>query len=74
MALVERYAGFEEVFDSDELPVRAGRVQGYQLMRGTMAAQATGGAFCVLVLALSVEGTMALLQRRLDPLRVVRSR
>jgi osmoprotectant transport system permease protein len=37
-------------------------------------AEVVGGALCVLVLALSVEGVMALLQRRLDPLRLVRAR
>jgi osmoprotectant transport system permease protein len=35
-------------------------------------AEVIGGAICVLVLALSVEGAMALLQRRADPLRAVR--
>jgi osmoprotectant transport system permease protein len=34
-------------------------------------AEVVAGALCVLVLALSVEGAMALLQKRLDPLRVV---
>jgi osmoprotectant transport system permease protein len=37
-------------------------------------AEVVGGALCVLVLALSVEGVMALLQRRLDPLRLVPGR
>jgi hypothetical protein len=46
--LVERYRHFEEVFDADELPSREGRVLGYQLIRGTLAAHATGGDFCVL--------------------------
>jgi osmoprotectant transport system permease protein len=36
--------------------------------------EVVAGAFCVCVLALSIEGVMALLQRRLDPLRVVRAR
>jgi osmoprotectant transport system permease protein len=36
-------------------------------------AEVVAGALCVLVLALSVEGTMALLQRRLDPVRSVRA-
>jgi osmoprotectant transport system permease protein len=35
-------------------------------------AEIVAGALCVLVLALAVEGTMALLQRRLDPLRRAR--
>lgn len=46
--LVDRYRDFEEVFDADELPVCNGRMQGYQLIRGTLAAHATGGEFCVL--------------------------
>jgi osmoprotectant transport system permease protein len=37
-------------------------------------AEVVAGALCVLVLALSVEGGMALLQKVLDPLRVVRAR
>ncbi|HVN13426.1 MAG TPA: ABC transporter permease [Kineosporiaceae bacterium] len=36
-------------------------------------AEVVGGAICVLVLALSVEGGMALLQRRVDPQRAVRA-
>lgn len=47
-ALVERYRDFEDVFDGDELPMREGRFLGYQLIRGTLAAHATGGQFCVL--------------------------
>jgi hypothetical protein len=51
--LVTRYAEFAAVFDAGDLPVRCAaaggeRVAGYQLIRGTLAAQATGGAFCVL--------------------------
>src|SRR3954462_12793333 len=37
-------------------------------------AEVVAGALCVLVLALSVEGGMALLQKRLDPLRMVQVR
>jgi osmoprotectant transport system permease protein len=37
-------------------------------------AEVVAGALCVLVLALSVEGLMALLQRRVNPLRVVSAR
>jgi osmoprotectant transport system permease protein len=37
-------------------------------------AEVVGGAICVVVLALSVEAGMALLQRRVDPLRGVRER
>jgi hypothetical protein len=47
-SLVERYRDFDEVFDRDELPLREGRLLGYQLIRGTLAAHATGGDFCVL--------------------------
>jgi hypothetical protein len=46
--LVDRYRDFDEVFDRIELPVREGRMLGYQLIRGTLAAHATGGDFCVL--------------------------
>jgi osmoprotectant transport system permease protein len=35
-------------------------------------AEVVAGALCVLVLALSVEGLMALLQRRVNPLRPAR--
>jgi hypothetical protein len=46
--LIERYRDLEEVFDVGELPVRGGRVIGYQLIRGTLAAHASGSSFCVL--------------------------
>jgi hypothetical protein len=45
--LVRRYRDIEEVFDVDELPVRKGRYVGYQLIRGALAAYASGGSFCV---------------------------
>ncbi len=48
MALVERYRDLREVFNVDELPVRGERVIGYQLIRGTLAAYASGSSFCVL--------------------------
>lgn len=48
LALVERYRDLREVFDVEELPVRGGRVIGYQLIRGTLAAHASGCSFCVL--------------------------
>lgn len=47
-SLVERYRDFDQVFDRDELPLGEGRVLGYQLIRGTLAAHASGGEFCVL--------------------------
>ena len=48
LALVERYRDLREVFDVEELPMRGGRVIGYQLIRGTLAAYASGCSFCVL--------------------------
>jgi len=48
LALVERYRDLGEVFDVGELPIRGERVMGYQLIRGTLAAYACGGSFCVL--------------------------
>ncbi len=60
MRMVERYRDFEEVFEASELPMRGGvpgqlagggegeSVLGYQLIRGSLAAYASGGAFCVL--------------------------
>jgi hypothetical protein len=48
LTLVERYRDLCEVFDVKELPVRGGRVVGYQLIRGTMAAHTSGCSFCVL--------------------------
>jgi hypothetical protein len=48
MALVERYRDLRDVFDVEELPVCGGRVMGYQLIRGTLAAHASGSSFCVL--------------------------
>lgn len=47
-SLIERYRDAEDVFDVAELPVRGGRVLGYQLIRGTLAAYACGCSFCVL--------------------------
>jgi hypothetical protein len=46
--LISRYRDIEAVFDLSELPCRNERYCSYQLIRGTMAAHATGGAFCVL--------------------------
>lgn len=48
VGLVQRYRDLEEVFDVSELPMRGGRVIGYQLIRGTLAAYAGGSSFCVL--------------------------
>jgi hypothetical protein len=46
-SLIERYRDAEDVFDVAELPMRGGRVLGYQLIRGTLAAYASGCSFCV---------------------------
>jgi hypothetical protein len=46
--LIERYRDMDEVFEVDDLPVVKGRHTGYQLIRGTLAAHALGGRFCVL--------------------------
>ena len=48
MRLVERYLGFEEVFERERLEVGRGGVQSYQLIRGVMAAWASGERYCVL--------------------------
>lgn len=47
LSLIERYRDLEEVFETDELPVRNGTVLGYQLIRGTLAASASGCSFGV---------------------------
>lgn len=46
--LISRYRDLETVFDLEELPTQNGRHCGYQLIRGALAAYATGGAFCVM--------------------------
>ena len=46
-SLVSRYRDLETVFDLSELPSRNGKQEGYQLVRGTLAAHATGRSFCV---------------------------
>jgi len=43
-----RYAAVEEVFDVEELPWSGELVQGYQLIRGVLAAEAEGARFLVL--------------------------
>ena len=47
IALVSRYRDFEAVFHLPELEARNGKQSGYQLIRGVLAAYATGCAFCV---------------------------
>ena len=44
---VERYLDFEEVFDPAELIRSGDRIPGYQLIRGVLAAHASGESFCV---------------------------
>ena len=48
MRLVERYLGFDEVFERDALEVGRQGVRSYQLIRGAMAAWASGQRYCVL--------------------------
>jgi hypothetical protein len=43
-----RYRAFEEVFDGDELPWRGDTLEGYQLVRGVLAAQMENARFLVL--------------------------
>jgi hypothetical protein len=47
-SLISRYRDLELVFDVAELPLRNGRQNGYQLIRGALAAYALGSSFCVL--------------------------
>jgi hypothetical protein len=48
MGLISRYRDLEAVFEVSELPTRNGKQCGYQLIRGALAAYATGSSFCVL--------------------------
>ena len=45
--MIERYRDLDEVFDPGEL-MMSDVVRNYQLIRGVLAAYATGGSFCVL--------------------------
>ena len=45
--MIKRYRDLNEVFDVEEL-VMSDVVRNYQLIRGVLAASATGGSFCVL--------------------------
>jgi hypothetical protein len=47
VGLIYRYRDLETVFQVGELPSINGRQRSYQLIRGTLAAHATEGAFCV---------------------------
>ena len=46
--MIERYRDLDEVFGREELMMSGDAVRGYQLIRGVLAAHATGGSFCVL--------------------------
>lgn len=46
--LILRYRDLETVFNVSDLPLRNGKFCSYQLIRGTLAAYATDGSFCVL--------------------------
>ena len=46
--MIERYRDLDEVFDQEELMMSGDIVHSYQLIRGVLAAHATGGSFCVL--------------------------
>ena len=46
--MIERYRDLDEVFDPEELMMSGDVVPNYQLIRGVLAASATGGSFCVL--------------------------
>jgi hypothetical protein len=48
MRMIERHAGFDQVFDRDLLQVTRRGVRSYQLLRGVLAARAVEGRFCVL--------------------------
>jgi hypothetical protein len=45
--LLSRYRDLEALFDLADLPLRNNKYCGYQLIRGTLAAYATGCSFCV---------------------------
>ena len=46
--LMERFLGFDEVFERQALEVRSTGVRSYQLIRGALAAWASGERYCVL--------------------------
>jgi hypothetical protein len=47
-ALLDRYVGFDEVFDVEELPASKGGYQHYQLIRGVLAAHHSEQSFLLL--------------------------
>ena len=46
--MIERYRDLDEVFDREDLMMSGDAIRGYQLIRGVLAAYATGGSFCIL--------------------------
>lgn len=48
LAELLRYRDFDEAFFVNDLPRRNGRIEGYQLIRGILAASVDGGEFCLL--------------------------
>jgi hypothetical protein len=66
--LVERYRDLEVVFDRGMLAVHQGRYRNYQLIRGALAAYATGCSFCVLCDARRPE----LMERWFEVIRAIR--
>jgi hypothetical protein len=48
LRLLERYPRFTEVFEREALELSSGRVQGYQLIRGVLAADAEEAGFCLM--------------------------
>jgi hypothetical protein len=46
--MIDRYRDLDQVFDREDLMMSGDAVPGYQLIRGVLAAHATGGSFCVL--------------------------
>jgi restriction endonuclease-like protein len=46
--MIERYRDVEEVFEVGSLPRSGLVIHSYQLIRGVLAAHATGGSFCVM--------------------------
>jgi len=66
---VLRYRGFEELFDVEELEIKNGMVQSYQLIRGVVAASFGGRSFAVLCDA----RRMDLIEKWFRVMRAVRS-
>jgi hypothetical protein len=47
LGLISRYRDLEKIFDLAQLPSRDGKYRSYRLIRGALAAFATGYSFCV---------------------------